>query len=42
MKTKRGKGGWAGDEIGEEAGGASQFYSAKNMKEIKFMVGEEI
>lgn len=42
MKTKRGKEGWAGDEMGEKEGGPSQFYSAKNMKEINFMLGEEI
>ena len=42
MKTKRGEGDWAGDEMCKGEGRASQIYSAKNMKEINFMVGEEI
>lgn len=42
MKTKRGEGDWASDEMGKGEGGASQFYLAKNMKEINFMVGEDI
>ena len=44
MKTKRGNRGCAGDEIEEEEsrGMDSQFYSAKNMKEVNFMVGEDI
>lgn len=40
MKTK--EGGEVGLVMKWEKGEASQFYLAKNMKEINFMVGEEI